>query len=280
MSREIDRLAPPASKKKMKLVVASCSRTGTMGLHSALKILGYTPYHMVEVLKHGVPHMKVAQEAFLSANNRFSGIKRYERAELDKWFDGYDCVLELPSYLGPRAIEAYIEDPDIKFILTERDPAKWARSFSNTAGYVVDLAHSFPTNILKHFDSLNSAFLKLNEYAFWSMSDGTNKNHPNTDAALRNNYAEYIKTVKERLPKDRTLIVKLEDGLGWEQICPFLDVPIPDEPYPDANDQDNFQNIVGKFMHPGILAAWLRLGALAVPSLGVMGFLGWRFLRS
>ena len=34
--------------------------------------------------------MKVAQEAFLSANNRFSGVKRYERAELDKWFDGYD----------------------------------------------------------------------------------------------------------------------------------------------------------------------------------------------
>ena len=75
-------------------------------------------------------------------------------------------------------------------------------------------------------------------------------------------------------------MIKLEDGLGWEQICPFLDVPIPDEPYPAPNDQDMFKTIVRNFMHPGFVAAWLKLGALVAPSLGVMGFLGWRFLRS
>jgi hypothetical protein len=32
------------------------------------------------------------------------------------------------------------------------------------------------------------------------------------------------------------LTVKWEDGLGWEQICPFLDIDIPDVPYPRTND--------------------------------------------
>lgn len=89
-----------------------------------------------------------------------------------------------------------------------------------------------------------------------------------------------IKTVKERLPKDRTLVVKLEDGLGWEQICPFLDKPIPDEPYPKPNDKENFEALVGSVMHPWIVSAWLRFGALAAPTLGVVGYLGWRFWKA
>ncbi|KAF7596688.1 hypothetical protein BBP40_000611 [Aspergillus hancockii] len=281
MSREIDRLAQPASKKKMRVIVASCSRTGTLGLHTALGILGYTPYHMVEVLfKGGLPYMKVFQEAIVAQHNRFSGIKRYESVELDKWMGDYDCLIEIPSYIGLRSIEAYAQDPEVKFILTERNPDKWVKSFNNTLGEAIRQTTLFPMNILKHFDPVIGNFFHLTKLMYWSFSDGTTMGDPNNEDALRRNYVEYIRTVKEMVPKDRLLVVRLEDGLGWEQVCPFLDLPIPGEKYPRGNDPDKFHLIVEELLGPRAKLALLRLSALVLPVMGLTGYLGWRHFRN
>ncbi|KAF9893853.1 hypothetical protein FE257_010023 [Aspergillus nanangensis] len=243
-----------------------------------MTILGYTPYHMLEVLtKHGYSHMKIVREAVIAANDRFSGIPRYQRPELDKWLAEYDCLIEIPSYIGMRAMESYAKDPDIKFILTERDPDKWVRSFNNTAGEVGKAANVFPMNILKRFDAELGGFFENTQLMYWAMSDGTDKGHPDNEAALRKNYIEYIHAVKETLPQDRTLVIKLEDGLGWAQICPFLEMDIPDQPYPQANVQEKFQAIIGDFMRPRVMAAMVRLGVVVAPTLGVAGYLGWKY---
>lgn len=84
-----------------------------------------------------------------------------------------------------------------------------------------------------------------------------------------------MESVKKILPKDRLLAVKLEDGLGWEQICPFLDLPIPDEEYPRGNEPGEFQAIVEGWMKPWIQAAAGKLGAVVVPVLGVVGYFVW-----
>jgi hypothetical protein len=47
--------------------------------------------------------------------------------------------------------------------------------------------------------------------------------------------------VKKLVPADKLLVVKLEDGLGWEQLCPFLGVDVPTIPYPRINDTKQFQ---------------------------------------
>jgi hypothetical protein len=92
---------------------------------------------------------------------------------------------------------------------------------------------------------------------------------------LTRNYS--IKAVKNTVPKERLLVVKLEDGLGWEQICPFLGVPIPEEEYPRGNDVDNFQAMAQDYFKVRTRAAMLRFGALVVPALGVSGYLGWKY---
>lgn len=78
--------------------------------------------------------------------------------------------------------------------------------------------------------------------------------------------------VKQTVPADRMLHVHLEDGLGWEQICPFLGVPIPEDDYPDRNQPARFQVIVQEFLKPHVTAAMTRLTFIAVPSLGVIGW--------
>ncbi|KAG6020786.1 hypothetical protein E4U41_002726 [Claviceps citrina] len=80
---------------------------------------------------------------------------------------------------------------------------------------------------------------------------------------------------KRVLPADRLCYFRLEDGLGWEQICPFLGIPIPDEPFPDANVQENFGKGVFGWLGPKIEDAALKLGGLvAVPVLASLAYLG------
>jgi hypothetical protein len=63
-----------------------------MSLYSALKVLGYNPYHVLEIFKHGTPHMRMMAEAGDGAQGRG---QRFTRADFDKLFAGYDVRLLL-----------------------------------------------------------------------------------------------------------------------------------------------------------------------------------------
>lgn len=43
--------------------------------------------------------------------------------------------------------------PDAKFLLTERDPEKWAKSFMNTVGVMTTSLKNLPLSVFKQFDS-------------------------------------------------------------------------------------------------------------------------------
>lgn len=81
-----------------------------------------------------------------------------------------------------------------------------------------------------------------------------------------------IKKVKEIIPADRLCYIRLEDGLDWENICPFLGVPIPEEAYPGRNEPEKFQKLVQEFLRPKMMAAVMRISAVAVPAIGILGW--------
>ena len=86
-----------------------------------------------------------------------------------------------------------------------------------------------------------------------------------------------IKSAKETIPADRLCLVQLEDGLGWETICPFLGVPVPDEAYPGRNEPEKFQVLVDDFIGPKINAAIMRFSVVAVSTVGVLGWAAVRY---
>jgi hypothetical protein len=98
--------------------------------------------------------------------------------------------VEVPSFFGTAVIEAYADDPNVKFILTERDPEKWVASFNNTAGTLMKMADSFPLVILRYFDGPLNLFLKLNQTICWALSDKTNVGDAENEIAMRRNYTE------------------------------------------------------------------------------------------
>lgn len=58
-----------------------------------------------------------------------------------------------------------------------------------------------------------------------------------------NHFNARNQSIIDECPTDKLLVFKATDG--WEPLCKFLDVPIPDVPYPRENDTANMQKIIG-----------------------------------
>ena len=44
----------------------------------------------------------------------------------------------------------------------------------------------------------------------------------------------WVQYVKEKVPADRLLVFEVKQG--WKPLCDFLELPIPNEPFPNVND--------------------------------------------
>lgn len=100
-------------------------------------------------------------------------------------------LCEVPSYSGGTPIvDAYIGDPDVKFILTERTPASFSRSINKTVGEFVMAGRSFPLKLLKNFDSLNLEFFGLGEDLYRVYSQGRMPTDPDSAEMIERWYEE------------------------------------------------------------------------------------------
>ena len=52
-------------------------------------------------------------------------------------------------------------------------------------------------------------------------------------------FHEHYARVREIVPSDRLLEYRVSEG--WEPLCRFLEVDIPDCPYPASNEQESFR---------------------------------------
>ncbi|KAE8440934.1 hypothetical protein EG329_006173 [Mollisiaceae sp. DMI_Dod_QoI] len=121
--------------------------------------------------------------------------------------------------------EAY---PNAKVIVTTRDPEKWWVSFSELLKTVMPwwvqyIFWSMPT--LRWYGKWADGMSKRQHVIY---PPGTELNGPQFLLA----HHEYIKSV---VPPERLFFFNVKDG--WEPLCKILNVPIPDEPFPHANDK-------------------------------------------
>ncbi|CAI7673589.1 unnamed protein product [Penicillium bialowiezense] len=156
-----------------------------------MQILGFKTYHLYECIAvHGLPHMEVFEEAVIAQCNDLSGIKKFSKSDYERWLGEYDCLVEVTSHVGTDIIEAYADDPDVKFILTERDSEKWALSVNNTAGGLIDMPYMFPFVILKYFDATLYRFLVMNETVYRAISKCTRPGDADNIPSLQKHYTD------------------------------------------------------------------------------------------
>jgi hypothetical protein len=79
--------------------------------------------------------------------------------------------------------------------------------------------------------------------------------------------------VKEMVPPEKLLVMQLKEG--WEPLCKFLSVPVPDEPLPRANDTEAVAQIA-----EDVSRRLAQIWGTALGSMVVIGFGAWRAWKS
>ncbi|KAI1498634.1 hypothetical protein F5X99DRAFT_392935 [Biscogniauxia marginata] len=273
MSRYIDGVPTPTKTRGVKMAVLSQSRSGTLGIYSACNMLGYHAYHTLEAFKQGVHHMKMLNEA-LGAGLQHRG-KPFTRGDFDKWFADYDVITEVPAYMAADFIAAY---PEAEYLLVERDPDALVRSWKATTFQFAAAVNSLPLSILKYFDPLLREVARFCDIILPAVTDGKGVS-PDGEKALRRYYIDYLARVKELVPAEKLHVVRLEDGLGWEQLCPVLGEDVPDQKWPTRHSADEFKVIMGAPLVTGARGAMVKLTTLSVAILGVGAYLVMSYRR-
>ncbi|GAW25993.1 putative NAD dependent epimerase protein [Rosellinia necatrix] len=147
----------------------------------------------------------------------------------------------MPFFMLRSTLKAY---PDAKFLLTERDPEKWAKSFLNTAGAAATNLRRFPMPIFKHFDGFAFHMANFGNEMVDYCTNGFGASDKGREALVEN-YKTYIADVKRLVPPEQLKVCRLEDGFGWKEVCPYLGIPIPNTPWPSLNTPEEFNSIVG-----------------------------------
>lgn len=192
----------------LKVIGAGLGRTGTMSLKLALEQLGFGPcYHMVEVFKN-----PQAPRWWVEAAEG--------RPDWERIFEGYAATVDWPN----ATFYAELADhyPDAKVILTERDPEAWFRSTQQT---IFAEGSSPPV----------ADFGEMNEKVIRRLFDGRMHDHDHVIDVYQRHNAE----VRRRIPAERLLVYQVAEG--WEPLCAFLGVDIPETPMPKVNSTEEFQ---------------------------------------
>jgi len=201
----------------LEVIGAGSPRTGTASLKVALEQLGFGPcHHMGECFAH--------PEQFALWERVF---EEKEPVDWEVVLKGYRSACDAPSVIVYRELaERY---PKAKVILTTRDPESWWRSTQATVTQAsAHAAQVGPEN------PVVKMMIKLTEYRA-RRGIGRPMEH---DAAIAD-FRRHNEEVRRVIAPERLLVFEAKQG--WAPLCKFLNVPVPDAPFPHANTTEQFQ---------------------------------------
>jgi hypothetical protein len=201
----------------LKIIGAGMGRTGTASLKVALEALGIGHcYHMTEVLKNP----EFIQGWIGAAEGK---------ADWDKIFSGYAATVDNPGCNYWKELAAHY--PDAKVILTVRDADKWFESTNETI-------HSAEfARFMK-----NSPFGEMIQKTMWDRMENRMQDREHMVRFFNRHSAE----ITASIPAERLLVYQVSDG--WEPLCEFLDVPVPDMKFPHINSRNETKELLAHLM--------------------------------
>ncbi len=192
----------------LQVIGAGLGRTGTFSLKFALEHLGFGPcYHMSEVLASARRSVPLWLDAVQG------------KPDWDAIFDGFVSTCDYPGCTYWRELAAHY--PQAKIVLTTRDADSWFDSVSATIFSEPHRATFSGGPLAPFFDAT--------VYADFGDRIG--------DRAFMTDYfRRWNQQVIDAVPPERLLVYSAREG--WEPLCAFLGVPVPDMPYPRVNSRE------------------------------------------
>jgi hypothetical protein len=210
----------------LKVIGTGMGRTGTHSLKLALEELGFSKcYHMEDLL------------------NRPADIIYWEDAyagksiNWDELFSGYQAAVDIPTFMFYK--ELLLKYPEAKFIHTTRDPESWYKSFGDTIiksskpsiGQILAMSVRLP------FSSKLRGQLRVFKFTGVFMKHFLPAGYTDKEKTIAA-FKEWNRQVLEYIPKEKMLVFNAKEG--WEPLCRFLNVPVPQKPYPHSNTTQEF----------------------------------------
>jgi len=211
----------------MKIIGAGMPRTGTLTQKLALEMLGLGPcYHMVDVLAD-LDQAALWQRA-LDGDGPWPEI-----------FAAFNSTVDWPGgYFYRELADVY---PDAKILLSVRDPEDWERSMRQMVWAVrhgeslIRLLSSAQAYVNPRWQG----FLDMIDRLLWE-GKGTFAHAHAEPQQLIDTMLRHNEEVKRTIAPERLLVWSVTEG--WEPLCEFLELPVPDVPLPHINDRKEFLN--------------------------------------
>ncbi|HVY87652.1 MAG TPA: sulfotransferase [Hyphomonadaceae bacterium] len=232
----------------LQVIGAGFGRTGTMSLKIALEMLGYVKcHHMVEVLSSD------------SQAVMWRDIGEGKQTDWDKVFDGFAACVDFPACVVYK--ELADKYPDAKVILTIRSTESWWTSASQT---IFAIGKAMPGWMKALLPRIRNIFAMHEALLDRRMFGGKMRD----ESAAKAVYERHNADVQKVIPANRLLVYEVKQG--WDPLCAFLGKPVPDKPFPNVNDMEEFKARI----------RMLRIINWAVPVglLIVLGLAGWGYV--
>ncbi|MCK5897347.1 MAG: hypothetical protein KAG20_11100 [Cocleimonas sp.] len=211
----------------IKVVNLSLGRTGTMSLKHALEDLGLDKcYHFSDIFDHQ-DHIDI-----------WRSLAKGEPIDWEALFEGYQStVYWSTSYDYQFLLDKY---PEMKFILTVREPEAWYKSTFDTV-YSLNrptLLRNIKFKIKGMFDPELRKLYKLWKFQETLLWQNTFKGRFHDKDFAIQQFEQHIENVKKNVPAERLLVYKIQQG--WQPLCDFLQLPVPETDFPRVNDTASF----------------------------------------
>jgi len=199
----------------LRVIGAGVGRTGTTSLKLALeRLLDQPCHHMYEMFDDPmeIPRWTKAIDGF--------------PVDWKVMCSGYAAVVDWPgAAFWP---ELTIANPDALVVLSVRDAESWYRSAKNTIFQIYDIV---PPELQPWFDTMRRLLDQRFSCAF---SD---------PEAMMSAFERHNESVRRAIPPERLLEWTPSDG--WGPLCDRLGLHVPTDPFPRANDTNQWRELVG-----------------------------------
>ncbi|KAK4553059.1 hypothetical protein LTR86_009786 [Recurvomyces mirabilis] len=198
-------------------------RTGTQSLANALEILGYPKvYHMRTVDDtpgHRAKWVELMDAKFGSSHSQ----RPIQPKELQDLLKDYDACADFPASLFP--IELATTYPGAKIIISTRPEDAWYTSMDST------LIYARNSRKVQEVQERHALSDRYNKYC-WD---------DDFEANGRTYWREHMGMLKRYFEEQGRDVLWFEVGEGWERLCEFLGVEVPEVPWPNADDWKKYK---------------------------------------
>jgi len=212
----------------MHVIGAGLPRTGTLTQKLALEQLGLGPcYHWVNLISD------------------LNAVELWHRAldgedVFEEIFAGHSSTVDWPGGFFYRELSE--RHPEAKVLLSVRDPDAWEHSYRETIWNFTrgDSLIRHLSDARREIDPRWRRYLELVDRMLWS--DRSPFGDGDTPEQMASQMQAHNDAVRAAVAPERLLVWKVTEG--WEPLCEFLEVPVPEEPLPHANDAATFRGRV------------------------------------